>query len=145
MRRAKTTGNRTMIFLIQCPGRASRTTCLSVAAKSFAPPDNSYQILETVYPKNLAIQTFSQECNLSQQGCLIFQFRRQRERRLSGEAVSKSSERRMNAGFDTSLRSYSTGIHPKIKQPCLSQSTLVYTDTIFREDFLKKVWGIVKL
>ena len=23
----------------------------------------------------------------------------------------------MNAGFDTSLRSYSTGVHPKIKQP----------------------------
>ena len=31
--------------------------------------------------------------------------------------VSKPSERRMNAGFDTSLRSYSTGVHPKIKQP----------------------------
>ena len=34
------------------------------------------------------------------------------------EVASKPSEQRMNAGFDTSLRSYSTGVHPKIKQPC---------------------------
>ena len=33
----------------------------------------------------------------------------------------------MNAGFDTSLRSYSTGVHPEIKQPVLQLKMLNYS------------------